>query len=93
VSSDIEDNVRLVNQSSASNISFRVYLHDPKTFAWVVYGEASLKGPGDTAFVRSKLSGKLDKYRYFAIEALDGNDYSYNYYERRDDLYINITDK
>jgi hypothetical protein len=93
VSKNIEDNIRLVNQTSVSNISFKVYAHDSKTFIWVVYGEASLKGNGDTAFVRSKLSGKLDKYRYFAIEALDGNDYNYNYYESRDDLYINIHDK
>jgi hypothetical protein len=93
VSKDIEDNIRLINRTTKSDISFKVSLHDPKNFIWVEYGVADLKEPGDTAFISSKLSGKLDRYRYAAIEALDGNDYGYNFYETRSDLYINITDR
>jgi hypothetical protein len=89
----LEDNVRLYNQTTKTDISFRVYLHDPKKNIWVEYGIGNLKGFGDTDFIKSNLAGELDKYRYFAIEALDGNAYNYNFYKSRDDLYISISDK
>jgi len=90
---DLEDNIRLYNQTSKTGISFTVYVHDPKTMQWKVYGTGNLKEPNDADFIDSKLSGDLDDYRYFAIEALDGKDYSYNFYKKRNDLHITITDK
>jgi hypothetical protein len=93
VSNSIEDNIRLINQTKKGGISFKVSLHDFDKFAWIEYGVGELKDPGDTAFIRSKLSGDLDDYRYLAIEALDGNDYNYNFSERSNDLYIYITER
>jgi len=93
VKGDLEDNIRLYNYTAKTGISFRVYLHNPDSNTWEVYGIGNLKGPGDTEFISSRLSGDLDRYRYYAIEALDGNEYSYNFYKRRSDLHITITDK
>ena len=90
---DLEDNVRLYNRTTRSNISFSVYLLDPKDDKWKLYGSGDLKGPGDTEYVSSKLSGDLDKYRYFAIQAKDTRDYRYDFEKSHNDLYIYIYDK
>jgi len=90
---DPEDNIRLYNQTTKTGISFNVYVHDLKADKWIVYGTGNLKGPGDASFVTSDLSGDLEDYRYFAIEALDGKDYSYSFYVKSDDLHITITDR
>jgi hypothetical protein len=89
----LEDNIRLYNQTKKTGISFTVYVHDPKTMQWKVYGTGNLKGPGDTDFIDSRLYGELDDYRYYAIEALDGKDYSYDFDKKRNDLHIFIFNK
>jgi hypothetical protein len=89
----LEDNIRIYNRTTKTGISFTVYLHDPKDNIWKVYGTGNLKGPGDADFVSSKLSGDLDDYRYFAIQALDGKDYRYDFDKSRDDLHIYIYDR
>jgi len=93
IDDDLEDNIRIYNQTSKTGISFIVYVHDLKKDEWKVYGKGDLKGKGDADYISSKLSGDLDDYRYFAIEALDGNDYNYNFYKKSSDLHITITDK
>ena len=88
----LKDFIRLVNQSSKTGFSFRVYYHNPDSNAWEIFGVGNLKEPGDRDFVKSALSGKLDKFRYYAIEAMDGNKYNYSFVKTRSDLYINIFD-
>ena len=92
-SGSLEDRIRIYNQTSNTGISFRIYYHNPSTDMWMVYGTGDLKGVGDTAFINSPVSGDLGNYRYFAIEALDENDYVYSFYKRRNDLHISISDK
>jgi hypothetical protein len=86
-----EDNVKLYNKSADSNIRFNIYAHDPKTNEWILYGAGSLKGAGDTETVNSKIRD-ISKYRYFAVESLNGKDYTYQFYESRDDLHIIVFD-
>ena len=93
VQGNMEDNVRLISKSQKPDISFKVYIHDPETMTWIIYGTALLTGFDDTSFVRSGLSGDLDSYRYFAIEASDGQEYKYEFKKLRNDLYIYIFDK
>jgi len=90
VRGDLEDNIRIHNQTTRSGISFTVYLYDSKNKKWKVYGTGDLKGPGDTDFISSKLSGNLKNYRYYAIQALDRRNYRYTFEKKRDDLYIYI---
>ena len=90
---DLEDKVRLYNRTSRANITFSVYLLDPRDDKWKLYGTGNLKGPGDTEYVSSKLSGELENYRYFAIQAKDTRDYRYDFEKSHNDLYIYIYDK
>jgi len=93
VRGDLEDNIRLCNQSSNSGISFTVYLYNSKSKTWKVYGTGNLKGPGDTDFISSNFSGNLKNYRYYAIQALDKRNYKYTFEKKHDDLYIYIYNK
>ena len=90
---DLEDNVRLYNRTTRTGISFTVYLRDPKNNEWKVFGTGNLKGPGDTEYVSSRLSGDLENYRYFAIQAKDTRSYRYDFEKSHNDLYIYIYDK
>jgi hypothetical protein len=90
---DLEDNVRLYNRTTRTNISFSVYLLDPGDDKWKLYGSGSLKGPGDTEYIRSNQYRDLKNYRYFAIQAKDTRDYRYDFEKSHNDLYIYIYDK
>jgi len=90
---NLKDYSILYNRTTKSNISFKVYLHDPTYNIWKKYGEVVLAKPGDQVQISSRFSEKLDMYRYFAIEALDGNNYSYSFNKKGNDLHISIADK
>jgi len=92
VRGDLEDNVKIFNQTTRTGISFKVFVYDSKKKTWIEYGTGDLKGPGDSDNIRSKLSGDLDDYRYFAIQALDKRNYKYSFEKKRNDLYIYISD-
>ena len=85
----IEDNVVLYNGSSDSNIRFNVYVYNFND--WTLYGAGFLKGARDTDTIKSGISD-ITKYRYFAIESLNGKDYKYQVKENRDDLHITVLD-
>jgi hypothetical protein len=87
----IEDYVKLHNNSGDSDISFRIYIHEPETKRWVVLGSGFLKEPGDVDTIDSAISD-LDRYRYFAVESLNDKDYEMEFYERNNDLHISIVD-
>jgi len=89
----LEDKIRIYNRTGRTNISFTVYVHDPKDNVWKEYGTGNLKVPGDADFISSRLSGDLDDYRYFAIRALDGRNYRYSFDKSSNDLHIYIYDR
>jgi hypothetical protein len=88
---NLNDRIRLYNRSTNSFISFVVYCHDPQTHEWIKFGSGMLKGPNDTHFISSSLNGKLKRYRYYAIEAEDGNEYKYSFFKNSNDLHILIS--
>jgi hypothetical protein len=92
VRGDLEDNIKIYNQTSRSGISFKLYVYDSKKKTWIEYGTGDLKGPGDSDTISSRLSGDLDDYRYYAIQALDNRNYKYNFDKKRNDLLIYISD-
>jgi hypothetical protein len=91
VKGSYKDNIRLFNESSDSKMNFNVYLHHPGTHEWVFFGTGELKGKGDADTIDSKIN-HIDKYRYFAIEALNGKNYKYQITKDHNDLYITILD-
>jgi len=86
-----EDYIKLHNNSTSSNIKFRVYFHKPGSNEWMLYGIGELKGSGDTDTIDTDIKN-IDKYRYFAIEPMDGKKYKYQFYKGSNDLHINILD-
>lgn len=89
---NMRDRIRLVSRSAKFGISFKVYVHDPNRFGWVEYGIGFLKGAGDTDYINSPLEDTLANYRYFAVEAMDGNTYQYTPAKKSHDLYITVSD-
>jgi hypothetical protein len=91
IKGSFEDYVKLHNNTTDSNISFCVYVHNPSKHEWVTYGTGILKGVGDTDTIDSGMDD-IDDYRYFAIESLNGKDYNYQSYKSHHDLHISILD-
>jgi hypothetical protein len=87
-----KDYVKLHNLSRDTNMDFYVYMHSPDTNEWILYGAASLRGHGDTDTIDTDIKG-INKYRYFAVESLNGKNYKYNFYKSNNDLHINILDE
>ena len=85
----IKDYVKVHNGSRDSDMNFNVYMHQPSTNDWILYGTASLKGTGDTDTITFE---GIDMYRYFAIESLNGKNYKYQIYKSSNDLHINVLD-
>lgn len=90
VSKKIKDNIRFINQSSDSDVTFTVYYFNTKTASWDVFGTAFLKGKDDTSFVDSKKSVKKNKD--LSITADNGKKYNYEFKESHSDLYITVKD-
>ncbi|MCH5292087.1 MAG: hypothetical protein J1D88_10105 [Treponema sp.] len=72
-------------------VSFLVSVYDRKSRKWIQWGTAEVKRNGDTQKVKGGKHGDLDDYRYFAVEAMDGQEYNYVPLVDDDDLYINIS--
>ena len=85
-----KDNVRLINQSSASNVGFDVYTQKDNSDTWFKVGTAYLKGRDDTCFVQVVTPDPVASYRYFAVISHDGNDYAYEAKKERNDLLITV---
>lgn len=85
-----KDNVRLVNQSDASNVGFDVYTQKDNSDTWFKVGTAFLKGKDDTCFVHVVTPDPVASYRYFAVIAHDGIDYTYEAKKENSDLIITV---
>lgn len=84
-----DENMKLRNKTTLKKLSFKVSVYDSKNGKWIYYGEAEVNGKNDVTKVKTKL--KLKDYRYFAIEALDGESYNLMPIPEDDDLIINIS--
>ena len=64
---------RVINNTTyQQELSFNVFAYDEENKTWLLVGTASLKKAPDSDTISSPLSGKLRKYRWFAIQSLDG---------------------
>lgn len=88
ISEKVKDNIRIINQSSDSDLKITVYMLNPKNNEWVCYGTGFVKGFGDTDFIESLTNMKISKAEKFAVYAENGKSYDYVFVERHNDLYI-----
>lgn len=84
----LKDNIRIINQTSDSDLKITVYMLDPKNNQWVCYGTGFVKDAGDTDFIESLTKLKISKAAKFAVYAENGKTYDYAFVERHHDLYI-----
>jgi hypothetical protein len=88
----IRDYIKLHNKSTTVGIDFTLYVHEFDSGNWVEFCIGHLKGKDDTDTIKSKLSGKLNNYRYFAIKSLGLKCYAYEIYKDNRDFHINIVE-
>ena len=60
------------NTRYQQQLSFNVFAYDEDNSTWLLIGTASLKKAPDTDTISSPLTGRLRKFRWFAIQSLDG---------------------
>ena len=89
---DADENLKITGYLSAGGeVTFRVYAYDAKKRAWIVWGTADIGHNGDTEKVKGGKHDDLDDYRYFAVEALNGQDYKYMPLVKDNDLFVNVS--
>lgn len=85
-----KDNVKFVNETSDTNISFMLYVFNDINGIWQKAGVAVLKGFGDTDTVDSPLEDSLPSYAYFAVVSRNGKTYAYDFKKANKDFIITV---
>jgi len=88
-----EDYIRFISSIAARDISFMVYGYDTRTKTWSIIGTAHLKNAGDTDRVNSQFNGKLNKFRYIAIQSMDEINFYPEVVVARNDIRITVYDR
>jgi len=66
-----KDYVKLTNATLRQNISFNIYGYEQKNNQWIIMGSAQLKNHCDIDTVNSLWKGKINQFRWLAVQALD----------------------
>ncbi|WP_022930998.1 hypothetical protein [Treponema bryantii] len=88
---DADENMKLKGKfPTKSRTGFWVFAYDKRTHEWIEFGTSYIERKNDTDSVEGK-NNDLGKYRYFAIESMDGTEYNYEPEEDDDDLIVTVT--
>lgn len=88
---DANENMKLKGKfSTKQEAGFWVFAYDKKTHEWVEFGTSYIERKNDTDSVEGK-NNDLSRYRYYAIESMDGVEYNYELEEDDDDLIVTVT--
>jgi len=87
------DYVKLINASSHRNISLNVYGYDQKDNQWIIIGPARFKKIGDTDTVDSPWTGNMKKFRWIAVQSLEGIAFNAQATANSNDITIMIDNK
>ena len=91
IDDDANENMKLKGKFPTSQkVGFWVYAYDKKSHEWIEFGTSYIARKNDTDSVEGK-NNDLGKYRYYAIETMDGLDYNYEPEEDDDDLIVIVT--
>ena len=88
-----EDYIRIYSAFQREDISFNVYGYDAVNKTWTLIGPARLKKFGDRDTVDSPLRGKLNKFRWLAVQSLDNLDFQVQFVVRSNDILITVFEK
>lgn len=88
---DANENMKLKGKfSTKREAGFWVLAYDKRTHEWVEFGTSYIERKNDTDSVEGK-NNDLSRYRYYAIESMDGVEYNYELEEDDDDLIVTVT--
>ena len=91
VDDDADENLKLKGKfPTKQKVGFWVFAYDKRTHEWIEFGTSYIERKNDTDSVEGK-NNDLSRYRYFAIESMDGVDYIYEPEEDDDDLIVVVT--
>lgn len=91
IDDDADENMKLKGKfKTKEKVGFNVFAFDKSLHKWVEFGTSYIERKNDTDSVEGK-NNKLSRYRYFAIESMDGTKYNYEPEEDDDDLIIIVT--
>lgn len=87
---EADENMKLKGKfSTKQRTGFWVFAYDKRTHEWIDFGTSYIERKNDTDSVEGK-NNDLGRYRYYAIEAMDGLDYIYEPEEDDDDLIVTV---
>lgn len=88
---EADENMKLKGKfATKQKVGFSVFAYDKKNHEWIEFGTSYIERKNDSDSVEGK-NNDLKKYRYFAIESMDGNEYHYEPEEDDDDLIVVVT--
>jgi len=87
------DYVKLTNATLHQNISFNIYGYDQKNNQWIIIGPAQFNKMGDIDTIDSPWTGNLNKFRWFAVQSLEGITFDVQATVNSNDIKIMIIDK
>ena len=88
---DADENMKLKGKfPTKSRTGFWVFAYDKRTHEWIEFGTSYIERKNDKDSVEGK-NNVLKRYRYYAIESMDGTEYNYEPEEDDDDLIVTVT--
>lgn len=91
IDDDADENMKLKGKfPTKQRVGFQVYAYNKKRHDWIEFGTAYIERKNDKDSVEGK-NNDLSKYRYYAIESMDGTEYNYEPEEDDDDLIVVVT--
>ena len=87
------DLVKFHSSMRREEIFFNILGYNPSSQSWDILGTARLKRMADTDTVNPPGSRILGKYRWFAIQSVDGLDFNISVNIDRNDIRITVLDK
>ncbi len=92
LSGKFKDNVKLVNNTTETNLSFTVYGFNDKNEKWTKIGNTFLKNIGDDSIAMSPVEN-IAQFKFFGIISNDGKSFNYSATKAHNDLIIILADK
>ena len=84
------DYVKVYNLTTHKSLTFNIFAYDANNGKWLIIGEAELRRINDSDTVDSLYNGKLRQFRWFALQSMDGIDFTAQVLIENDDVNISI---
>ena len=91
IDDDADENMKLKGKfPTKQRVGFWILAYDKRTHEWIEFGTSYIERKNDRDSVEGK-NNDLSKYRYYAIESMNGVEYVYEPEESDDDLIVTVS--